>query len=101
MMMSFLLAEALISGVGEARGEFKEFLAGESLPMPLGLGPRLAGLAPVFFRGVVATILSEFNWTRGFRRMRAPDPGPARVCGDGPLCAVTQSHGTTSLDVPF
>ena len=71
--------------------------------MPLGLGPRLAGLAPVFFRGVVATILSEFNWTRGDfgEPLRAPDPGPARVPEIGALVRGRQSHGTTSLDVSF
>ena len=95
-MMS-LLAEALISGVGEERGEFKAFLAGESLPMPLGLGPRLAGLAPVFFRGVVATILSEFNWTRGFRRINAPRIPGLRACAE--IGALVRGHSVARNNV--
>ena len=64
--------------------------------MPLGLGPRLAGLAPVFFRGVVATILSEFNWTRGFRECAPRIRACARVRKIG---ALVRGHSVARNDV--
>jgi hypothetical protein len=67
--------------------------------MPLGLAPRLAGLAPILFRGVVATILGEFNWRESL---------PENCCATGSLAgargaefgALARGHSVARNDVP-